>query len=123
MILNTDLINSILRPGLCAVFGKQSDYPSQWSDIFDSLSSYDFEKEISKFFGFGISENITKSLINSMMNTKEMIASNVLNNGFLTYDNSKSKTQIFIDEAWVDWNKNYKEEKPYSFESELNKLN
>lgn len=39
MAINTSAIQSLLRPGLAAVFGDYPQYPSQWSEIFERHSS------------------------------------------------------------------------------------
>lgn len=53
MAINTGSIESLLRPGLAAVFGEYDMYPSEWSDIFDVYESdKDVEKEVEmKFLG------------------------------------------------------------------------
>jgi hypothetical protein len=39
MAINTTAIQSLLRPGLAAVFGDYPMYPAQWSEIFDKHTS------------------------------------------------------------------------------------
>lgn len=39
MVINTTAIQSLLRPGLAAVFGDYSMYPAQWSEIFEKHTS------------------------------------------------------------------------------------
>lgn len=39
MAINTSAIQSLLRPGLAAVFGDYPQYPSQWSEIFERHTS------------------------------------------------------------------------------------
>jgi hypothetical protein len=39
MAINTSAIASLLRPGLAAVFGDYSMYPSQWSEIYETYTS------------------------------------------------------------------------------------
>jgi len=39
MTINTAAIQSLLRPGLAAVFGSYPKWPSQWSDIFETYTS------------------------------------------------------------------------------------
>jgi phage major head subunit gpT-like protein len=39
MTINTTAIQSLLRPGLAAVFGDYPSYPSQWSEIFEVYES------------------------------------------------------------------------------------
>jgi len=39
MAINTSAIQSLLKPGLAAVFGNYAQYPSQWSEIFDVYES------------------------------------------------------------------------------------
>lgn len=53
MAINTGEIESLLRPGLAAVFGEYDMYPSEWSEIFDVYESdKDVEKEVEmKFLG------------------------------------------------------------------------
>lgn len=55
MAINTTAIANLLRPGLAAVFGDYAQYPSQWSEIFDT---YDSDKAVElevemKFLGLG----------------------------------------------------------------------
>lgn len=53
MAINTGSIESLLRPGLAAVFGEYDKYPSEWTEIFDIYESdKDVEKEVEmKFLG------------------------------------------------------------------------
>ena len=49
MTINTTAIRSLLRPGLAAIFGDYSMYPSQWTEIFEKHTSdkaYEIEVEI-----------------------------------------------------------------------------
>lgn len=39
MAINTSAIQSLLRPGLAAVFGDYPQYPAQWSEIFETHQS------------------------------------------------------------------------------------
>lgn len=39
MAINTTAIQSLLRPGLAAVFGDYPQYPAQWSDIYEKHTS------------------------------------------------------------------------------------
>lgn len=39
MAINTSAIQSLLRPGLAAVFGDYPQYPSQWTEIFETHTS------------------------------------------------------------------------------------
>ena len=39
MAINTAAIQSLLKPGLAAVFGNYAQYPSQWSEIFEVYES------------------------------------------------------------------------------------
>jgi len=39
MAINTTAIKNLLRPGLHAVFGDYANYPSQWSEIFETYTS------------------------------------------------------------------------------------
>lgn len=53
MAINTSSIQSLLRPGLKAVFGSYDQYPSEWSNIFDTYYSdkaVEIEAEM-KFLG------------------------------------------------------------------------
>lgn len=49
MTINTAQIQSLLRPGLAAVFGSYPKYPSQWSEIFETYTSdkaVEYETEV-----------------------------------------------------------------------------
>lgn len=49
MTINTTAIRSLLRPGLAAIFGDYTMYPSQWTEIFEKHTSdkaYEIEVEI-----------------------------------------------------------------------------
>lgn len=132
MAINTTAIANLLRPGLAAVFGDYANYPSQWSEIFETYESdkaVEIEVEM-KMLGLAqirpegsptavdtmgqrivtsythkyvalsftitrqaIMDNLyktkfplmVKALKKSMAQTKEILGSSILNNGF---DNS-----------------------------------